>query len=92
MRQMDAGFLRRLRQFATSEMVFRHFQYLGLALKADKPLRIMGQRSRKNLDRYITIELGVASAVNLAHAARTDGGEDLVRAQFVANRQGHELE
>ena len=33
---------------------------------------------------YLAVKLGVAGAVDLAHAARTDGGKDLVGAQLIA--------
>ena len=44
-------------------------------------LRISGQRVRQNLDRDDPIEPCVTGAIDLAHAAGPEGGENLVRAE-----------
>jgi hypothetical protein len=43
-----------------------------LALKARKPLRIVSHFGRKELERDVAAELGVGSAIYLAHTARAE--------------------
>ena len=61
-----------------------------LALKA---LPGFGRREmrRKNLNRNRAIEAGVARAVNLAHAACTDGGDDFIGAELCARSEWHRV-
>src|SRR6476620_9932391 len=46
-------------------------------------------RARENLDRDVASEAGVARTVDFAHAARADGGKDLVMPKATARRQRH---
>src|ERR1700676_1641755 len=55
----------------------------GFALEA---LRELGGG---NLDSYVAIQARIARAVDLAHAARADGRENLIGAQVVAGGEGH---
>src|ERR1039458_8931325 len=50
---------------------------------------IGGQMPGQHLDGYLPAEFGVLGAVHLAHTAGADGGEDFVRAEFVAGRERH---
>src|SRR3972149_2162566 len=43
----------------------------------------------KTFDRDVAPELGVPGPVDLAHATRTDGGEDLIRTQLRAGSERH---
>jgi hypothetical protein len=47
------------------------------------------KRFWQNLQRYIALELGVTSAIYLAHPAFADRGENLIWAEFRANRERH---
>ena len=62
---------------------------LGLALKAFLQNWILGESWRKNFDGNRTIQTGVSSTVDFAHAARTERRKDLVRAEFGASVQCH---
>src|SRR5437870_1197613 len=52
-------------------------------------MRITRQVRRQHLDRHFARELFVARAVDLAHAAGTEGTEDLVRAERRSNGERH---
>src|ERR1700694_5614477 len=65
-------------------------QDLGFALEAGHALGVAGKRLGQNLQRNIALQLGVAGAVHLAHAAGTDGREDLVRAKSRTHCQRHD--
>src|SRR4030095_11789245 len=58
--------------------------------EATQPLLIRGDGRRENLDGHLTTEPGVTRAVDLAHAARAQWGENLVRAEVGAGRDGHD--
>ena len=58
-------------------------QDLGLTLEAGESLGSSRDRLREHLDRDVAIELGVAGAVHLAHPARAQRREDLVRPDLV---------
>ena len=51
---------------------------LGLALEAGTAVGVGAELGRQDLDGDAAIEAGVAGLVDLAHAARADGGLDLV--------------
>ena len=65
-------------------------QDLGFALEASHAFGVAGERFGEDLQRNIALQLGVACAIDLAHAARADGGEDLVRAKFRTRCQRHD--
>jgi hypothetical protein len=48
------------------------------------------QMSRKDFDGDAAIEASVARAIDFAHAARTDGSDDFVRAESASGRQVHD--
>ena len=62
---------------------------LGLALEARERGRIGGQVRRQDLDRDLAIERRVARAVDLAHAARAERGDDLVLSERCAAGEAH---
>jgi hypothetical protein len=63
---------------------------LRFATEAGEPLAVGGKRLRQNLERDVAIEFGVAGAIDLAHAARANQRDDLVRAERRAGRERHE--
>ena len=54
---------------------------LRFALEARQPLGIGGEAVRQDLDRDVAIELRVARAIDLAHAAGANDRDDLVGAE-----------
>jgi hypothetical protein len=62
----------------------------GFAFKPRQALRVLRECIGQNLDRYTAFQLVVACAIHLAHAARTDGGNDFVRSQTGPSGKGHE--
>jgi len=62
---------------------------LRLALEALARLRIGRHLSGEHLDRDGAVEPRVAGPVDLAHAARSDGGLDLIRPETRAGHEGH---
>ena len=51
----------------------------GLALEAGDAFAVAREFLGQHLDRHLAPELGVAGAVDLTHASRAEGREDLVR-------------
>ncbi len=49
---------------------------LGFALEASQPLGVVGEQVGQDLERHVAVELGVAGAVDLTHAAGADLGGD----------------
>ena len=62
---------------------------LRLALETSEPLGIARHIGGQHLDRHLAVELGVGRPVDLAHSARAEGRDDLVRAEPHATRQAH---
>ena len=62
----------------------------NLALEALAPLGAVRDLGGEHLDRHLTVELGVARPPHLAHPAGPDGVEDLVPAETITLRQGHD--
>ena len=56
-------------------------EHPGFALKPREPLRVGGEGLGQDLDRDVAIELRVARAIDLAHAAGAERRQDLVRAE-----------
>ena len=50
-------------------------------------IRIAGEGVGQNLQRNVAIEFRVARPIHLSHTARSEGGEDLVRADVGAGNQ-----
>ena len=72
---------------------------VGMVQRGDRPrfvlestqtIGISGEPFRKDLDRHVAPEAGVARAIDLAHAARAERGEDLVRTEAFAGSERHE--
>ena len=64
-------------------------QHPGLPLEPREISGILRQRVGYALDCDVPFEAQVACAINLAHAADAERGEDLVRAQTGARRETH---
>src|SRR5579863_1513193 len=64
-------------------------QHLRFALKARKSICIVRERFWENFDRYITPEFCVMGLVDFTHAARTNLGDDLVRAELSSSFDAH---
>ena len=60
---------------------------LGLALEARERFGVCGKMLRQHLDRHLAVELGVAGAEDLAHAAFAELGGDLVGAQLLSDHR-----
>ena len=58
---------------------------LRFALEPREPVRVGCKRLRQNLQRDVTIELGVSRAVDLAHTTGADLGQDLVLTEHFAS-------
>jgi hypothetical protein len=52
-------------------------------------VRVGGERTGQHLDRHGPIEAGITSAIDLAHAARPDRCDDLVRTETRAGVEWH---
>ena len=63
----------------------------GLALEAGAELRAGRQVGGQHLDRHVAAQAGVVGAVDLAHPARADRGDDLVRAEPRAGGERHPI-
>ncbi len=57
-----------------------------LLLEARQPLGIGGVLLRQNLDRHLAAQARVFAEIHLAHAARAEQLEDLVRAERFADQ------
>ena len=66
-------------------------QHLRFALEPREPFGIVRRTVRQDLDGDVAIELRVAGAVDLAHAARADRRDDFVRAKPRSDGQRHEI-
>jgi hypothetical protein len=62
-------------------------KHLGFALETRETLRVLRDSGRKNLDRYVAIQLRVPGAVHLSHATRAEGRKDLVGTELRTGRQ-----
>ena len=62
-----------------------------LLVEALKPLGIATDRGRQYLDRHIASKLRVSGAIDFAHPAGPEGGEDLIRAETGADLKGHSV-
>ena len=61
----------------------------GLALEARQPLGIVRERLGQDLDRDIAPKFRVTRAIDLAHAARTDLGDNFIRAKTRPGSEPH---
>ena len=81
------GFFHRV--YARNVGMVQRSQNFRFPLKARQTIRMLRKRSGQDLDRYVTIQLGVSGAIHFAHATRTKRREDLIWAEFVARGQTH---
>ena len=63
---------------------------LGFAREAQHTIRVRGEQLGKDLQRDVAIELRIAGAIDLAHAAFAQRADDLVRSDGLPWRQAHE--
>ena len=63
---------------------------LRLALEPSESIRIAGDGRRHDFDGDLAPEFGIASAVDLAHAAGADGAQHIVGAEPSAGSEGHD--
>ncbi len=61
-----------------------------LALESRQAIGIGGKRLRQHLDGDVALQLGIARAVHVAHAARADVRSDLVGADDGSRLETHE--
>ena len=59
------------------------------AIEASEAVGVVGEGPGENFDGGVAVELGVAGAVDFAHAARAQGREDSVVAELVAWGERH---
>ena len=64
-------------------------EHLRFATKTGDPVAVERERLGQDLQSDVAIQFGVAGAINLAHAARTDGRQDLIRAESSAGSKRH---
>ena len=69
--------------------VIQRREDLRLPLESSEAFRIAGEQLWKDFDRDVTIQLGVAGAIDLTHPADAEEGSDLVRAEASARLQRH---
>ncbi len=62
---------------------------LCLAREPRQAIVIAGKSLVQDLDRHIATQRGVAGAVDLAHAARPERGQDHVRTEAGTGGEGH---
>ena len=63
-------------------------EHFGFALKAREAIRIAGDRRGQHFDRHRPLQIAVGRAIDLAHAAGADGGDDLIGTEARAGDQG----
>jgi hypothetical protein len=59
----------------------------GFALEACQALGVSRHRLWQHLDGDLALQVGVGGAIDLAHAACAEGGQDLIRAEARAGAQ-----
>ena len=64
-------------------------QHLGFTGKARQPIGIVGDGGEQHLERHVALQLRVTRPVHLAHAARSEGCQDLVGAESCAGSEAH---
>ena len=61
----------------------------GLSSKSGEPLNITGHRCRQHFDRDLALQVDVECAIDLAHAAGAQQGENFVGAQTRTGVEWH---
>src|SRR5262249_54163538 len=64
-------------------------EHFGLATKAPKPFRVARERIGQHFDRDVALQLRIARAIHLAHAARTDLRANFIRTEASAGGERH---
>jgi hypothetical protein len=64
-------------------------EHLGFATQPRDAVLILGKRLRQDLDRDVAFQLGIARAVDLAHATGTQRSDDFIVAQPLAGSECH---
>ncbi len=54
-------------------------EHLRFAREPRQAIRIIRDRRQQHLDRDVAIQLRIACAIDFAHSARAEAGEDFVR-------------
>ena len=60
----------------------------GFALKAPETIRIAGHRGGQHLDRHRPLQIAIGRAIDFAHSAGADLGDDFVDAETGAGGEG----
>ena len=63
-------------------------EHFGFALKAREPIVVSREQRRQNLDGDLAFELRIRRAVDLAHAAGSNGRDDLIWTETGAGSEG----
>jgi hypothetical protein len=63
----------------------------GFALKAREPIIVSGEGGRQNLDRDLTLQVGVGCPIHLAHPALADLCGDFVNAEAGTRGEGQSV-
>jgi hypothetical protein len=63
----------------------------GFALEASETVGILGERGWQYLERDLAVEPQIAGTIDLAHAARTNRGQDLERSNAASLGEGHQM-
>jgi hypothetical protein len=69
--------------------VIQRGEQVRFTFEPREPLGIVGQRFGQDFEGDVATELRVACPINLSHAARADGGEDLVRSESRSGCEHH---
>jgi hypothetical protein len=69
--------------------VIERGQQTRLTLEPDQPIRVARERGGQDLDRDVAPEPAVAATVHLAHAARAEGRDDVVRTDASTDGKCH---
>ena len=62
---------------------------LGFALESRHAFRVRDERLAKDFDRHLTVELGIASTINLTHTSGPYRGANLVRPEAGTGGERH---
>ena len=89
--RLRAGVLFEAMDGADIRMVERR-QQTGFALESGHAVDIVRQGGGQYFDGHVAPEPRIASPVHLSHAARADGVEDLVGAEFIAGGKRHSID
>ncbi len=63
----------------------------GFALKAPAPVGVPREGLGQHLNRDVTAEPRIASLIYVAHPARAERHEDLIRSKHCARRERHDV-